>query len=319
MTLARQALEREAAATGFPAEALEKVIWLLRLLDALRSHPFLKGRIALKGGTALNLFVFDVPRLSVDIDLNYVGARDRDVMLAERPRLEKAIQAVCRREGLAVKHAPTEHAGGKWRLGFASVLHPGGTLELDVNFLLRTPLWPVRIQGSRPVGSFRATRVPLLDVHELAGGKLAALFARMACRDVFDVVELFRSGELDQTRLRLAFVVYGGANRRDWRTVSENDVRLEAATVRRELLPTLRTRSRGEHTDAVVCAERLARECREGLALLLPLRSEEREFLTLLNDMGRIAPDLLTSDDGIKDTIREHPALLWKASNAGRR
>lgn len=112
MTLERQDLEREAAATGFRADTLEKVLWLLSLLDALPSHPFLESRIALKGGTALNLFIFDVPRLSVDIDLNYVGARDRDTMLAERPRLEQAVQAVCQRQGLTVRHVPTEHAGG---------------------------------------------------------------------------------------------------------------------------------------------------------------------------------------------------------------
>jgi len=55
VTLARRDLEREAAATGFGADTLEKVIRLLSLLNALRSHPFLKGRMALKGGTALNL------------------------------------------------------------------------------------------------------------------------------------------------------------------------------------------------------------------------------------------------------------------------
>lgn len=66
-------LQRAAADTGFPADGLEKVLHLLQLLDALRAHPYLKTRLALKGGTALNLFEFDVPRLSVDIDLNYVG------------------------------------------------------------------------------------------------------------------------------------------------------------------------------------------------------------------------------------------------------
>ena len=74
MNLSLQDLQREAAATGFPAETLEKSIRIVSLLNALRSHPFLKTRIALKGGTALNLFIFDVPRLSVDIDLNYIGA-----------------------------------------------------------------------------------------------------------------------------------------------------------------------------------------------------------------------------------------------------
>ena len=67
----------EFEATGFQPEFLEKTFHLLALLDAVNSHPFLRGKLALKGGTALNLFVFDVPRLSVDIDLNYVGAESR--------------------------------------------------------------------------------------------------------------------------------------------------------------------------------------------------------------------------------------------------
>ena len=86
MKLTAHALAREVAATGFSGESLEKVFRLMGLLDALNSHPFLKTRIVLKGGTALNLFHFDVPRLSVDIDLNYIGAADRDTMLAERPK-----------------------------------------------------------------------------------------------------------------------------------------------------------------------------------------------------------------------------------------
>ena len=92
--MTEQELMREAANTGFQKEPLEKVIRLSELLESLRSHPFLKPRIALKGGTALNLFVFDVPRLSVDIDLNYIGAVDRDTMFAERPKVEQAVQAV---------------------------------------------------------------------------------------------------------------------------------------------------------------------------------------------------------------------------------
>ena len=66
-----------AASNGFRAEMIEKVLHLLNLLDQLNRHPMLKGKWVLKGGTALNLFVFDLPRLSVDIDLNYVGALER--------------------------------------------------------------------------------------------------------------------------------------------------------------------------------------------------------------------------------------------------
>jgi len=107
-------LERKASELGFPAESLEKVLRLVELLDGLWSHPYLNGRLALKGGTALNLFLFDLPRLSVDIDLNYIGSSDREVMLTERPSVERAVQAVCKRCHLEVQRLPDEHAGGKW-------------------------------------------------------------------------------------------------------------------------------------------------------------------------------------------------------------
>lgn len=59
----------------------------------------------MKGGTALNLFVFDVPRLSVDIDVNYVGGADRTTMTADGPKLDAALEQVASRMGLAVKLA----------------------------------------------------------------------------------------------------------------------------------------------------------------------------------------------------------------------
>jgi len=61
--------------TGFPADNLEKVLRLREMLTELHKHPFLQGKLVLKGGTALNLFYLDLARLSVDIDLNYIDLR----------------------------------------------------------------------------------------------------------------------------------------------------------------------------------------------------------------------------------------------------
>lgn len=318
MNLTLQDLQREAAATGFPAETLEKVIRLVGLLNAFRSHPYLESRVALKGGTALNLFVFDVPRLSVDIDLNYVGAADRETMLAEKPRIEEAVEAVCRRERLVVKRVPAEHAGGKWRLGYTAASGQGGNIEVDVNFMLRTPLWPVRLLDSRPIASFQATRIPVLDLHEVAADKLAALLARNASRDVFDAHALLARRDLDLTKLRLAFVVYGGANRRDWRTVSIDDVRVDPVEMNRQLVPTLRVGTFHGAQEAAAWAERLVSECRNLLSLVLPLEPNEVEFIERLNDHGEIVPGLLTGDAAMQALIRRHPALLWKAINVRR-
>lgn len=308
-------LQRESEATGFRSEALEKVLRLLELLEGFRSHPFLKSRVALKGGTALNLFVFDVPRLSVDIDLNYTGAADRDVMLAERPKVEQAIEAVCSRAGIQIKRVPGEHAGGKYRLSYMSVSGRSGTLEVDVNFLLRTPLWPITTTDSRRIGAFGVTDVPMLDVHELAAGKLAALFGRAASRDLFDVRELLAATAFDPERLRLGFIVYGAINRRDWRTVSLDDLQADPREVDQQLVPLLRPGRAPARADLAAWSGQLVAECRERLGAVLPMRGAEIDFLDQLNDRGEIVPELLTSDAAMQQILREHPGLRWKALN----
>ncbi len=126
-----------AESTGFKADVIEKVLHLLNLLNTLNSHPFLKGKLALKGGSALNLFVFNIPRLSVDIDLNYIGEIGRKEMLTDRPKVEKAVQAVFSREGIIVKRIPDAHAGGKWRLSYQGFTGQSGNLEVDLNFMFR--------------------------------------------------------------------------------------------------------------------------------------------------------------------------------------
>lgn len=318
MNLTPQAMAKEVAATGFGAEPLEKVFRLLALLDALGSHPFLKPRIALKGGTALNLFHFEVPRLSVDIDLNYIGAVERKTMLAEKPKVELAVQAVCSREGVSIRRVPADHAGGKWRLTYVGTKGSTGNLELDVNFMLRTPLWPCVTRDCHPVGSLRAAPVRVLDLHELTAGKLAALLARSASRDVFDAHALLATPGLDVARLRLGFVVYGGINRKDWRTVSAADVTVDANEVQMGLVPMLRADRAPAKRDVAAWAERLVAECRERLSLVLPLNDQELEFLRLLNERGEIAPEQLTTDPAMQALVREHPGLKWKALNVRR-
>lgn len=315
MRISIQRLQADAEATGFRAEILEKVLHLLHLLGMIQTHPFLRGRLALKGGTALNLFLFDVPRLSVDIDLNYVGAGPRDEMMAERPKIEGALRAVSAREGFSVARIPADHAGGRWALRYQSALGQGGNLEVDLNYMFRVPLWAPVAQDSRSIGSFQASAIQLLDIHELAAGKVAALLARSASRDLYDAHRLFTACQFERDRLRVAFVIYGAINRKDWRTVSIDDVRATPAEVRSQLIPTLRQDAIAgvEPTDAWVA--RLVTECREGLAALLPLNAAEREFLDRLLDHGEVEPALLTNDAGLADRIRRHPGLEWKAQN----
>ena len=313
--LTREQLQRAASDTGFPVDSLEKVWMLVRLLNLIATHPFMGPRVALKGGTALNLFLFELPRLSVDIDLNYIGAADRDTMLAERPKIDAALSQVASRLGLSVKRTPGEHAGGKWRLSYASVGGRPASIEVDVNYMLRVPLWDATPQDSREFIADRARHVNLLDAHELAAGKLAALLARGASRDLFDARELLDNDALDREKLRLAFVVYGGINRVDWRTVSADTVVTTVDDVRRQLLPMLRRDIRPDGGDVERWTSTMIDETRALLSNVLPLTEAEAEFIARLNDEGAIEASMLTSDRGLVARIEKHPALMWKALN----
>lgn len=313
--LSREQLQRAAAGAGYPVESYEKVYMLVQVLDGLRAHPFLGSRLALKGGTALNLFVLDLPRLSVDIDLNYVGAAELATTVAERPRVEQALEQVFGRAGLSVKRVPTKHAGGKWRPSYTTALGRPGSIEVDVNFMLRTPLWPTGPRDSHSIGGQSASRIVLLDEHELAAGKLAALVARSASRDLFDARELLRRGTLDARRLRLGFVVYGGINREDWRSITVENVTTTAADVDSQLVPMLRQDVRPARAGVGVWTDTLVRETRELMSAVLPLSEREFEFLDRLNGAGDIVPALLTDDPAMDAIIQSHPGLQWKAQN----
>ena len=318
MRISPERLAAEAEATGFRPDVLEKVARLLGLLQAIQSHPFLKGKLVLKGGTALNLFIFEIPRLSVDIDLNYVGSGSREDMLAQRPKIEQALRAVFSREGFIVRRMPEEHAGGKWLLRYESVFGRGGNLEVDLNFMLRLPLWPVTTLDSHPIRGWRATGIPLLDLHELAAGKLAALLSRGQARDLFDSHRILGLKDLDPNRLRVGFVVYGAMGRKDWRTVSVDDVNLDSADLARQLIPLIRFNAAGFRSESAQWGARLVRECQERLSLVLPLTDSEQAFLDLLLDRGVIDPTILTTDVTLQERIQGQPLLQWKAVNVRR-
>ena len=173
-----QTLQRLAADTRLPATTLEKVLRLLDVLQAIADDRELKTRLALKGGTALNVFHLNLDRLSVDIDLNYVGALDRAEMEADRPLVDDALLALLESLGYQVRRQPPGHAGGKWVARYASALGGGATIEVDLNYMARGPLFGIQTMSSTPLGGTIATGIPVLDLHEVVAGKLVALLVR---------------------------------------------------------------------------------------------------------------------------------------------
>jgi hypothetical protein len=123
---------------------------------------------------------------------------------------------------------------------------------------------------------------------------------------------------LDHHLLRIGFVVYGAMNRKDWRTVSVEDVDIDAAELARQLIPTLRINATEVHAKSVEYGAHLVRECREGLSAVLPFTNSERAFLDMLMDRGVIDSTILTADASLQKRIQDQPLLEWKAFNVRR-
>jgi hypothetical protein len=139
MVASRETLRDLAAERQLQPATLERVIRLIDILDAFGADTLIGPRIALKGGTALNVFHSDLDHLSVDIDVNYVGAIEKERMDADRPGLEDRIERLMESKGYAARREPSEHAGGKWIYRYASALGGAGTIEIDINYLYRDP------------------------------------------------------------------------------------------------------------------------------------------------------------------------------------
>jgi len=279
--------------------------------------PYLKNRLVLKGGTALNLFYFDqIPRLSVDIDLNYIGQLNRADMMKERPLIHDAIQQIMLQNQYEQYRNPSHHAGDKMVWRYPSLLGQKGNLEIDLNYMYRQPLWPVQQQATKLITRSHVA-FPVLDIHELAAGKLSALLTRTASRDLFDAHHLLTKCDLDNTKLRFAFVVYLGMTELNPDTLSQALIQYDAIEIRNRLLPVSKQNTLPRSPNEIrAWAEELAKNVKVSLGQIIPLHENELDFISQIRNAGKINASLITDDIELQNIVNHHPALLWAAQRA---
>ena len=305
-------LKRIADETGYQASSVEKALRLLDLLDEFNRHPYLNGRLALKGGTALNVFHLDYDRLSVDIDLNYIGALDRTTMQRERPHVDAAIDQLLTSQGYAVRRRPDEHAGGKWSTRFNSVLGGNATLEVDISYMDRQPLFGAARMQSSSLGGTQARNILVLDLHEIVAGKLVALFGRCAPRDLFDARRILSIEGLNWGRIKTAVLAIGASHRPDWRHVSTNAI-VNPDESSEQLKYCLPRDYFAEYGGVDAWINETVAMCRKNLGFLFDLSTHEQAFLDGVLDRGEINTTLLDTDDETQSRISNMPMLAWKA------
>ena len=162
----------------------------VRLLLAIAPAVFASGRFAMKGGTALNLFVQEMPRLSVDIDLVLVDHRpDRQTALQAIALELAAVQAELAGKGYRA-HLPANAEGDDVKL---VVSNEAAQVKVEVNFVFRGTVLPPETRSLVATAQELFTTdlaVPVLATPELYGSKLVAAMDRQHPRDIFDVMHM---------------------------------------------------------------------------------------------------------------------------------
>ena len=109
MALDLRSLQKIQRDTGFNLNLLEKAYHITRIFWGIFSNDELSKNFALKGGTALNFIFLDIPRLSIDLDLNFIGAVEKEEMLAKRPKVMEGIRDLAAISRLIPKRIDIHH------------------------------------------------------------------------------------------------------------------------------------------------------------------------------------------------------------------
>ena len=268
-----------------------------RLLTEIAPLVFEGGFFALKGGTAINLFLREMPRLSVDLDLVFTDHRlpRAEALTAINEALRVAGRQLAKR-GLKVQGVSVADMGETKLL----VQRDDLSVKIEVNTVIRGTVYPTRTRALTAAASdalMADLELPLLSLEDIYGGKLVAAMDRQHPRDLFDVMELFAHGGLTPG-IRRCFVVYLASHNRTFHEVlfpTPKDIRLayEGSFA-------------GMTTEPVTLDALL--ETRQRLFRELPaaLDANEREFLRTL---ARVEPDwsLLPIPH-----LEELPAIRWR-------
>ena len=178
---------------------------LLRILPIINTEV----DFALKGGTAINFFVCDMPRLSVDIDLTYLPMNEREAALEG---ISKSLLSI---SGKIMKMFPDSQISSKKirpvdLLSGLIVRRGDATIKIEPNLILRGFIFApqVRSLSKKAQDMFEtAVSMKILSEAELYGGKICAALDRQHPRDLFDIKILLDSGGFNE-QTRKAFIVH---------------------------------------------------------------------------------------------------------------
>lgn len=310
MQMDRMTLGRMAKEMGFVRDTLEKVCRLTDVLKFMEEDDLLAKSIALKGGTAINLTIFDLPRLSVDIDLDYCKSIEREEMLTDRKKIIDRIGKYMTANGYNLSlRSKTYHALDS--LVFEYVNSGGGkdNLKIEINYMLRCHVLPVVRRNVKLPWNQESLTVLSVAPLEIFASKTVALLTRSAPRDLYDMYNMVKYGLFDESEtelLRKCIVFYSaiGTEQPPEKFEMTHIGKISAQQIKRDLNPVLR---KGERFHL----KKAQKEVEKFLASVMILTEAEENFWRAFAK-GKYSPELVFGKSKELENISDHPMALWK-------
>ncbi len=311
MQLDRLTLGRTAKELGFVRDTLEKVCRLVDVLKFFESDELLADALALKGGTAINLTIFDLPRLSVDIDLDYCKSIDRDEMLADREIVSNKISKYMTANGYTLSpKSKNYHALDSFVYEYINAGGVKDNLKIEINYMLRCHVFPIEKRKVRLFWSDEALKVLSVSPIEIFSSKTVALLARTAPRDLYDLHNMVKFDVIDDDKRELyrKCVVFYSAISTEHPPMKfklDNIGKVTKMQIKRDLDPVLR---KGERFNL----NQVQEDVKCFLSGILVANDNEKMFWENFAE-GNYKPELIFAEN--IGNIEKHPMALWKCRN----
>lgn len=297
----------------FDDESADKASRTLEFLETFHSHPEVKGRVCLHGGTALNLFVLTPERLSLDADINYIGTCATEELPQVREVLENAILAVARELGYDSRAGRGGHAGRTFKLMYDSpITGSRDFIKADLDYINRTPVLSPKMAASKLEGP--VIEFPINAPVEIVAGKLKAICERVVPRDLYDIGRIARTRtewstgdeELDHALMIFYFALSSSFPKPQDILVRFDGRESDIEAILWPVLPVEMRPTLNELQKVVLPFLSWA---------TLPQNDQEAAFLTSLS-MGDYRPELLFGSypDALQNA-NTSPAMKWKLKN----
>lgn len=301
----KEYFERFSSKTKFHCDTLEKVYRLCDLIEEINNHPQLKNSLVLKGGTAINFIYFQYPRLSVDIDFNFIGKLGKEEKDSARPDIEKALENLFKFKKYEFK-PEFEYGSQRYYLKYENSSGNIDRIKIEINFLQRLALLGTEKQKlTTPFGITNA-KIAVLRAEELFAGKSLALIDRLAPRDLYDIYNLQKEKiSINRKILRKLFIFFGCLSRKDFREYKpENVNEITDQDIKENLWPLLRK-------DEMPNLKEMLNYVKPFLKEVFNYLSEEKEYVKSFF-RAEFKPELLFGTLLDARKLKRHPMVIWK-------